>query len=469
MLRKLSVGAGKASISVPESMFPYPVYHQLAFEANLTELYARAVMLDNGEERFLMMSLDCRPSLGEEARQKLAQALHMKAENIFTLSTHNHSAPRFSVQAYKPAAAAGGYGSVESRPESQTEKPYQYYQLVLEGALQAAKEAAANLRPAYYGYGEGDSYINICRDEKLADGHWAQGQNPRGFSDKTLAVMKFVDEDGRLIAAILNYACHGTCAFSVPDVDGKIKVTAGFAGIACTYIEERYRDDGAVVLWTIGSAGDQNPIFSSEGCPRDYDGAYFGRALQLPKGAQYMIQRYHGQTHAMDAMAVLDRISCRSAAMRISIAATDILLDGQEPVPGTGTNKEMDMAITDRMFDRYYPEQAARGEIPSLDSRTQMRPSGKKVPVRMRLAVLGDMAWVTLNAEIYARMGMKLKLLSPLRHTVVAGHADYNNVGYILSDDSADHDVFQSYGKVWLGNTDGALAEGMLDLFSCVL
>lgn len=155
--------------------------------------------------------------------------------------------------------------------------------------------------------------------------------------------------------------------------------------------------------------------------------------------------------------------------MRIRVTSGDVLLDGQEPVPGTGTSKEMDMAITDRIYDRYYPELLASQGVPSQESRTQMRPSGQKVPVRMQLAILGDTALVTLNAEIYARMGKKLKDASPFRHTIVMTHADYYNVGYIPCDDSAHHDVFQSFGKILLGNTDDAITEEMLNLFADLL
>lgn len=97
-----------------------------------------------------------------------------------------------------------------------------------------------------------------------------QGQNYAGFSDKTLAVMKWEDYDGNLIAAFLNYCCHGTCAFTRRDVDGKIKTSPEFMGYACNYVQERYGGT-PVIIWSSGAAGDQNPLFSSEGFPRTHE------------------------------------------------------------------------------------------------------------------------------------------------------------------------------------------------------
>ena len=59
------------------------------------------------------------------------------------------------------------------------------------GIHKAVEGAIASLRPARYGFGTGESYINTNRDQLFEDGFWMQGQNYAGFSDKTLAVMKW--------------------------------------------------------------------------------------------------------------------------------------------------------------------------------------------------------------------------------------------------------------------------------------
>ena len=59
--------------------------------------------------------------------------------------------------------------------------------------------------PAKWGYGTGKSYFNVNRDYPNEDGYWSQIDNYDGPSDKTLSVIKFTDDEDRLIAAVLNY------------------------------------------------------------------------------------------------------------------------------------------------------------------------------------------------------------------------------------------------------------------------
>lgn len=287
-----------------------------------------------------------------------------------------------------------------------------------------------------------------------------QAQNLEGFSDKTLAVMKFEDMQGKLIAAVLNYACHGTHAFCVKDTDGKVKVTPEFTGFACSYIEQRNNDE-AVVLWTSGAAGDQNPLFSSEGFPRTYELDGYSESVETPPGTQYIIQRHHGYVHALDAIKVLDAITDMKDRMKIKTAMAKVELDGQTFPPGE--DKMLNRLMVDNFVRKYYPELCVDGKPPEKKL-VQMIAEGT-VQLQMQLAILGDVAWVGAAAELYNEIGYKLKLHSPLKNTVVVTHTESEGAGYILSDASAHHDVFQSFSRVRPGNNDTPVIGGMLQLF----
>ena len=287
----ICVGAGKACIDVPENLYPFPIYENFSFDTmgDSGSLYARAIVIDNGETRFLFVGTDVSDAPGEELRERIQNEFFIPKENMYVTATHNHSAPH----------GGGRKGGGLSRSPEKAEKEAAYGAVYEAGILQAVEAAVSSLRRARYGFGEGKSYVNTHRDILMEDGFWTQGQNYAGPSDKTLAALKFVDEDGRLIGAIVNYACHGTCAFCSKDTDGKIKVTPGFAGIACAYVEARY-DDEPVILWTNGASGDQNPMFSSEGFPRVYEKDGYTETTQTPPGTQYIIQRHTGYTHGVD-------------------------------------------------------------------------------------------------------------------------------------------------------------------------
>lgn len=321
----------------------------------------------------------------------------------------------------------------------------------------------ASLRPAKYGYGEGKSYINCNRDKQFEDGFWMQALDPAGFSDKTVAVLKFEDLEGNLIGAFANYCCHATVAFCVYDVDGKGKITSGFPGIACSYIENRY-DNEPVIIWSSGAAGDQNPIGTSEGYPRIYEKDGYSESIATPPGTQYMIQRHVGYTHAIDIIETMKTIECRNNEMRISGTKTVVELVGQKAPEGA--DMQYNRLLVDNFLRAYRPELFEGGKRPEKKL-VEMVPHGIN-PLNMQLAILGDVAFVGAAAEIYCQIGAHLKKESPFKKTVVVTH-NGPCAGYIISDEAPDHKVFQSYAKTYPGNNNKPITEGMLGMFNTLL
>ncbi|MCD7819585.1 MAG: neutral/alkaline non-lysosomal ceramidase N-terminal domain-containing protein, partial [Lachnospiraceae bacterium] len=198
-MSQIQVGAGKAKIDVPKDLFPFPIYEGFRFDemGDAGSLYARAIVIDNGVTRFLFIGSDVTNAPGEDLRQRIQEEFFIPVGNMFVTATHNHSAP------YGGGSPGGG---MLRNPEKASKEAA--YRVVYEkGIFEAIKQALKNLRNARYGFGEGKSYINVHRDLLMEDGYWTQGQNFAGPSDKTLAALKFVDEEGNLIGAVVNYAC----------------------------------------------------------------------------------------------------------------------------------------------------------------------------------------------------------------------------------------------------------------------
>ncbi|MBS6952615.1 MAG: neutral/alkaline non-lysosomal ceramidase N-terminal domain-containing protein [Enterocloster asparagiformis] len=455
-MSQLMVGAGKACITPPADMFPMHRYETVYFEGILADLYARAVLLDNGSERFLFISTEADPALYKKDRQAIADEYKIPEDHIMTTCCHNHSAPHWGDR-------RSPYGDDR---EADLRQHREYGKIVMNGVRRAIDGAISSLKPARYGYGTGESYINTNRDELFEDGYWMQSQNYGGISDKTLAVMKFEDLDGNLIAVVLNYCCHGTTAFCVKDTDGKVKLTPGFMGYACDFVEKRFA--GAVepvVLWTSGAAGDQNPLFSSEGFPRVYELDGYTESIPTPPGTQYMIQKHWGYTHAMDTIRALKNIICTKSSMEIRTATTTVELQGQRAPEGV--DMQLNRLFCDNFVRLYRPELFEGGKRPEKKLAT-MIPEGV-VPLPMQLAVLGDVAFVGAAAEPYVEIGLKCKAASPFKNTVIVTHTAAEKAGYILSDAAACHTVFQSFSKVRPGNNDKPIVDGMLKMFEDVL
>ena len=116
-------------------------------------------------------------------------------------------------------------------------------------AVNAAKSKAA---PARIGYGTAQLDLNVNRDLYNARQEWRQSPNPNGVSDKTLAVVGFVAEDGVPIAVYMNYGMHPINFYQ----SGLI--SADFPGEASRNVEELF-DGRTVALFSQSASGDQNP------------------------------------------------------------------------------------------------------------------------------------------------------------------------------------------------------------------
>ena len=147
------------------------------------------------------------------------------------------------------------------------------------GIIEAARQANANLQPARIGFGTGKAYVNTNRDEKIGEGYH-MGYAPDGPSDKTVAVVLLTKPSGEPIAIYSNYAVHSVVMFRTHTQDGQVQVTSDLAGWTAKYVEDHF--EGAVALWTMGAAGDQNPLFMAnynQDAPDVYDEGPAGWAI----------------------------------------------------------------------------------------------------------------------------------------------------------------------------------------------
>src|SRR5690606_20500501 len=216
----LRVGAARADLTPTELPANYVGVND--------PVYARAIVLDNGETRAALLSLDAGgipTPLWQEVATRVERELAIPAAQLLMGATHTHSVPR------------------------QTGPDY------VDKVVQSVREAAARLQPARMVWGTGVSYINVNRTMVKPDtGRWGEGPNYEGPSDKTVAVLSFDTLDGQPIAVYYNYAVHAVISGQLDEVSGDIP------GASSRYIETALGGD-AVALWSLGAAGDQNPIF----------------------------------------------------------------------------------------------------------------------------------------------------------------------------------------------------------------
>ena len=353
------------------------------------DVYVRAIAIDNGKKKIVLIVSEVGVANIDSIKDRITIENGINKEDLLICSSHNHSCP--------------GPIDLDQTGEWGTSFPpelYKYSEYVLEKTIAVAGEALNNMRPARYGYGKGNSYINVSRDEQLNDGRWIFGRNFERPSDKTLAILKLEDLSGKMIAVIMNYAVHSTMCFRVKDKNGHLCVSGDLAGEITDFMEEAYKEDGAVVAWTIAAGGNQTPILE-----------FFH--VYHPDGTYEPDERYNrfldpfmwdmcahlGQKQGMDALKIINGITTLRDHMKIEIIEKELQLT-RTKVEGFGVQELLD----DRLIDDR--------KIHNVDIDGTM-------DLTLKLVTLGDIALFGVNFEFMCESGIRVKESSPLKELII--------------------------------------------------
>lgn len=444
-MSKLYVGAARRNIDPTPDMFPMPTRFTVA-DAIYDSCYVRAIALKSGDKTFLMMiaELSDYPT-ADNFIARIAEAAGIPEENVLFTFTHNHTSP---------CDEANSFRAGSEPPELQPHREM-YKEIELKNFIEAAKEAVATMRPASVGFGTVNSYVNVNRDFENNAGYWIECPNYEGYSDKTLAVIKFVDEEGKLIAAILNHGTHSTSAFLQKDSDHLVKTSGNFSGVAAKFAERRF--EGSVIAWTAGAAGNQNPLIS-HGLQYEYPDGYTS-GVSYPDGVGFMIMEYLGRRHGADAVKCIEGIDTYTDDVELSHSSTVLLLPAQKrrklPSGQRMNNRMGGKGLRDENEVPY----GMLPPIPDLSATVEPDPDNP-VKMHVHLLTIGDIALVLTNGEMYAELGRGIKELSPFEKTVVVTYSTTTCTGYILDKSSKHHKVFQCTSPAIPGMADEIIYEG---------
>ena len=121
----LKVGAGKAVINPSEDLFPLG-----KFEAVKDDVHVRALVVENGGVRFLLLEYEPGHPPAPEFKKEISERYSIPEELIITTSIHNHSScdwginekkipgmsapikmpPDFTQYPRRPQGSGGGFG-----------------------------------------------------------------------------------------------------------------------------------------------------------------------------------------------------------------------------------------------------------------------------------------------------------------------------------------------------------------------
>jgi len=401
----LQVGA--ARIDITEMGYPDGNVPQIRYENQ--RIFIRAILIDNGETMLALVGADLGSVIWEAGRDAVMEELDIPVDNVIMTSTHTHSSiPR----------------------------PLRDNDLIGAAVRQVVRDARSTMQPAKLGFGEGAAYLNVNRDVISEETRlWTQAANLDGPSDKTLAVLAFFDADGVPIAGYMNYAAHPVNGYQ----SGLI--SADFPGAASRHVEKAFGEE-AVVIFTQGAAGDQNPLHLRNGTNQmaavggmPITGFEMTREVAEAPLREQRVPRGEGIPEIEDAL--------------LSWMESMGMMLGEEAIR---VISHMDRFSDDVRISASYrilncPGRVRTNTNAGREGAPGAYEDGPDVQIRLGFAGINDIALTAVNRDVYSIIGKQVKESSPLRNTMFVGFANgFANTGYIISDDAFGRNTFQALG-----------------------
>ena len=212
------------------------------------ELFARALAVDNGHQRLVLIAADLIAldgDLVDIVRNSLADEFHTPIESILLHCTHNHSGPVTRV--FSDAA----------------ERDPLYIQILVRKLIGVARQALGQMRPAYLTYGESSVQIGVNRRRLNHEGKAAGGADIAGPIAPIVQTLCVNGSDGRMFAQLFSHACHPTTLR-----ENNRLLSADWPGAAVTHLRSRFHaeaqdvgvEETALPIFLQGCCGDIDPI-----------------------------------------------------------------------------------------------------------------------------------------------------------------------------------------------------------------
>jgi hypothetical protein len=344
-----------------------------------------------------------------EIRQRILDASGIRDDQLITHMGHTHSGPASNLQNLE---RQGGHLIPGYRDK------------IVDGAVAAIKGSKANVQPAVASWTSGRCDLARNRDLVLDSETFLCSVNPDGPTDDTVLVGRVTDASGKIIATLVNYACH-----PVSLGGGNKLISPDYYGAMREVVE---RDTGgAPCLFLHGASGDMTPLRSYEAdtAIADQNGRQLGYAAlsaltgMLPPEQELAFDRIE------DSGARLGRWSLRAkpanTALKTSISETDL------PYVDLQSEAELLEALK-TCTDRPLKERLERRLMVRRDIG-----EGKSRKVNTTLWQIGDAFLVGAPAEPYSAFQKQIRAQFP-GHAVMVLNIVNGNVGYLAPAETYD-------------------------------
>jgi len=344
-----------------------------------------------------------------EIRRRILEKSGIRNAQLITHMGHTHSGPASNLQNLD---RQGGHLIPAYRDK------------IVEGAVAALSGARATAQVAVASWAQGRCDLARNRDLVLDNETFLCGINPDGPTDDTVLVGRVTDSKGKIIATMVNYACH-----PVSLGGGNKLISPDYYGAMREVVE---RDTGgAPCLFLHGASGDMTPLRSYESDPAiaDQNGRQLGYAAlstltgMLPPEQEIAFDRIE------DSGARLGRWSLRPKPASTVLKAT--VSDTELPYVDLPTEAELLQAL-ETCTDRPLKERLERRLMVRRDVG-----EGKSRKVRTTLLQIGDAFLVGAPAEPYCAFQKEIRKRHA-GHAVMVLNIVNGNIGYLAPAETYD-------------------------------
>lgn len=382
---------------------------------------ANALVLD-AEQRICLMSLDALNPLlpmTRSAARRIAAATGIPEDNILISATHTHRGP--------PMSEAFGTPSAE------------YVRRLEEGCVQAATKAVAAINAAKSEtqatvlFGQSQE-ATVGRNSRLLltdgsigwDGYQEQDVvRPTGPYDPDLHVLALRRADGKYAGLAFNHSVHNI---------GHIRkdcMSPCIYGLAALEVERRH---GTTNLFLPGAFGSTHNV------------TYIGSGIPAAECVHRLV----------------DAIEEALARLQPALPGPIQVLNRQFTYHIRRFDEKKDALAVKSYLEKYAPRRAASQGEWFRKMREEMAPhQGEARQTRLQVIRLGDIVFVGVPGEMFARLGLELRRRSPFRHTCIIGLTN-ENIGYIPDRKAYADGGYQTWTG-WHSKLEVGTGEAMVD------
>jgi neutral ceramidase len=393
---QLFVGVGKTDIT-PELGTPLEGYYIERLSTNVhDQLYAKAMVLNDGEESMVLIIvdvIDVAPLGFREARMRIHHEFNVPESNIVISATHTHTGPVFNDK---------------------------YEKFIASRIFDASKIAFQNLQPAIIKSGIGkEENVSFHRRYMMKDG--SVKFNPGAMNPDIVRPMGPIDPDvgifyletpsGRPIAIMVNFAIH-------LDTVGGTEISADFPYFLDQVLRKLLGEE-TMVFFGFGTCGNVNHFNVKS--PETLKG--FERAERIGYALSASVIREFPALEKSE----ISHISSESEVLDLKIPEYS---EEEVAIANINAKKESD-------HESSTPEIREAMKILKIQER-----KGKPIEAEVQAFGLGDVGIVALPGEIFVELGLEIKKRSPFKHTFILTLSN-NSIGYVPNAEAFDYGAYE--------------------------